>query len=337
MKPTPRDTDNRGFTLVELLVVIAVIGVLIALLLPAVQAAREAARNSQCKNNLKQIGLALHNYESATRQFPASFITPKGFPVNPTSADSWCVQARLLPYLEEGNLFDKAIFDLSYGAPENLQVKISRIATYMCPSEVNDRMRLDSSGNPEHYPINYGVNLGDWFVWNPQSNQGGKGAFHPNSKITHGSFLDGTSKTLAFAEVKAYTAYYRNAASANPPLPTSPAQVCTLGGDFKKDSGHTEWADARAHQTGFTAVFAPNTKVICTVGGVNYDVDWNNQQEGKSGTVPTFAAVTARSYHPGGVNVLLMDGSVRSANENIELATWRGMSTRASGEVVTMD
>ena len=328
-----RSPSRPAFTLVELLVVIAIIGVLIALLLPAVQAAREAARRSQCSNNLKQLGLALHNYESSHRQFPASFITPRGFPVNPTSADSWCAQSRLLPYLEEGNLFDKATFDKSYNDPVNLAVKTTRVGALMCPSEVNDRVRLDSAGNPEHYPINYAINLGTWFVWNPQSNQGGDGAFHPNSRLSHGSFLDGTSKTLALAEVKAYNAYYRNAAQSNPAMPTSPATVCTMGGEFKSNSGHTEWADARAHQTGFTAVFAPNTEVICDAGGTKYDVDWNNQQEGKSTSAPTFAAVTARSYHPSGINALLMDGSVRTVSESINLVTWRAMATRAGGEV----
>jgi hypothetical protein len=225
---------------------------------------------------------------------------------------------------------------LGYGAQVTIggqSVKITRIPTYLCPSEVNDRLRVNATtGAAEHYPINYGGNLGIWFVWDPATGRGGEGAFYPNSKLKSGSFTDGLSKTLAFAEVKAYNPYFRNAAQANPAMPTSPAAVCGLGGEFKQDSGHTEWTDARVHQTGFTATFTPNTKVECDQGGVKYNVDWNNQQEGKSATVPTYAAVTPRSYHSGIVNAAMMDGSVQRISDSVDLNAWRALATRNGNE-----
>jgi hypothetical protein len=253
------------------------------------------------------------------------------------TADGWCAQARILPYLEQEGLFQNVDFNVSYAAPPlvgGVAVKSIRVGTYLCPSEVNDRVRLDASGLPEHYPLNYAFNYGTWFVWDPTNDQGGNGAFYPNAKLGPYSFLDGLSNTLCAAEVKTYNAYHRNAAQSAPTTPATPAAVCGLGGDFKKDSGHTEWADGRTHQTGFTTVFVPNAAVNCTVSGTTYDVDWTNQQEGKSLTVKTFAAVTSRSYHPGVVCAALMDGSVRTISESISLPVWRALSTRAGGEAL---
>ena len=126
-------------------------------------------------------------------------------------------------------------------------------------------------------------------------------------------------------------------------MPTSPAQVAGLvgGGQFKlgptinDNTGHTEWCDGRVHHSGITTVFAPNTYVAYAHSdGNTYDVDYNSMQEGRSATERTYAAVTSRSYHPGVVNACLMDGSVRSISETIELTVWRALGTRQGGEVV---
>jgi hypothetical protein len=140
-----------------------------------------------------------------------------------------------------------------------------RIPVYLCPSDPNDRPRLDGAGVVEHSPVNYGVNLGVWEVFDPVSGVGGAGTFHPNSRIAPRDIQDGLSQTLLAAEVKAYTAYFRNAAAIKPSRPEAANAVCRLGGQFKspppKDpSGHTEWVDGRAHQTGFTATFPPNAR-----------------------------------------------------------------------------
>jgi prepilin-type N-terminal cleavage/methylation domain-containing protein len=330
----------KGFSLVELLVVIAIIGILIGLLLPAVQAAREAARRASCLNQLKQLGLAFHNYESALEVFPPSFcVDRRSLGI---LGGRWSAQARLLPYVEGSTLYQALDFNQDYNLsrlPDGAPVKAQRIPVLVCPSEINDVSRPDAAGRPEHYPLSYGVNLGLWFVWNPATNAGGDGVAYPNSGIRPADVADGLSNTLAFAEVKAYTPYYRNHGAMSLAGPALPADLCRWGGEAKlgpnlfQNTGHTEWPDGRAHQAGFTAWFSPNTKCLCVVDGREYDVDFSNQQEGRSATIPTWAAVTSRSYHPGIVNVGALDGSCRSVSDTVQLSVWRAMATRAGREV----
>ncbi len=336
-----QSSRKRGFTLIELLVVIAIIGMLIALLLPAVNAARASARRMSCSNNIRQMGIALQNFESANRHYPSSWRQPRKTASD--SVDGWSAQAQLLPFVEEVQLHEKIDFELSYNVVtvggENgagVPLRSMRVSVLLCPSETGDRVRLDQAGNPDNYPLNYAINLGVWFVHNPKSCDGGEGAFRPKCPLKHRDFKDGMSATMAFAEVKAWTPYFRNAALSKPAMP-APESVCGLGGQFKTNSGHTEWVDGRAHQTGFTTVFTPNTHVTCTQGDATYDVDWTNQQEGKSMDVLTYAAVTSRSYHPGGVNVGFMDGSVRFVPNDVDVSIWRAASTRSGTEMVLAD
>ncbi len=320
-------TRSLGFTLVELLVVIAIIGILVALLLPAVQSARASARRMSCGNNLKQIGLALHNYHDSYRRFPPSAVIPHN-----ATYDSWSPQARLLPYIEQEQM--QGLINWSYSYKSQPQVTRTRVATYLCPSEVGDKERPD--GALTHYPLNYGMNLGTWFIYDPNTGQGGGGISHPNGKTNFAALLDGTSHTLAFAEVKAWNPYFRdggNPSAPYAPIPASPADVVALGGNFKTNSGHTEWVDGRAHQTGVTGTFAPNTQVLFSSGGRTYDVDFTSAREGKAIGRLTYAAITSRSYHHGGVQIVLADGSARFVAENIQLGIWRALSTRAGGEL----
>jgi len=316
-------TMRRGaFTLIELLVVIAIIAILIGLLLPAVQKVREAAARLKCQNNLKQIGLAVHNFHSAHEYFP-----PAGSYVRGAPSVSYSTLAVILPFVEQENLQKLMNFDLPYTNPVNLASTKVRVPIYLCPSEVNDRERVD--GSVIHYPLNYGANMGVWLVFDPNSSTPGAGAFpvrhrpFPSQLVAKGfnvaSFSDGTSNTIGFA---------------NSPIPTDPAAVVALGGDFKVDTGHTEWVDARVHQTGITTTFPPNTKVLYSSGGTTYDIDFNSMREGQSTTAITYAAVTSRSYHTTGVNVLLVDGSVRFVRDGITLETWRGLGTPNGGEVL---
>lgn len=337
--PKPLSKSSRpAFTLVELLVVIAIIGILVALLLPAVQFARESARRSSCGNNLKQWGLALHHFESSNRTYPASWRLTT--PVN-GKIDGWSAQAQLAPYMEQGNIYGFMNFELSYAmqvpmpnTSPPLKVSAVKVPTLICPSERRTNIRYDASGVAEHAPLNYAANLGTWFVYDPATATGGDGAFTPHHPTSGGSVTDGTSNTICFAEVKTYTPYYRNAALANPP-PPAPGGVCGLGGQFKADTGHTEWVDGRAHQSGFTALFGPNTKVLCNVGGMEYDVDWTNMQEG-AGTAVTSAAVTSRSYHRGGVQAVMLDGSVHFFSDSIHLRVWQGLATRSANEAISV-
>ena len=139
------------------------------------------------------------------------------------------------------------------------------------------------------------------------------------------------------AEVKAYTPYLRDGGAPGATgvaPPTDPTVVAGYGGSFKVDSGHTEWVDARVHQAGVTTTFPPNTVVPYSTGGVNYDIDFISSREGATTNRPTYASVTARSYHPGGVNALMGDGSVRFVANAITTASWRAYGTRAGNEVV---
>ncbi len=326
----PRAT-RPAFTLVELLVVMAIIGILVGLLLPAVQAAREAARRMSCQNNIKQVALAAHNYESAMKQLPPAWTRPA------LSGDGWSAQARILPFLEAIALAEAIDFSVGYGLAtihvDGADVPISsyRVPTYLCPSETNDVIRVGSNG-PEHYPLSYAYSAGPWFAFDPNDDKVGEGMFTPGTGRKFRDCLDGLSNTLAFAEVKAWTPYYRDAAIAGSmPMPVLESDICLLGGSFKQETGHTEWVDGRVHQTGFTTTFTPNKKVLCKVSGIEYDVDFTNFREGKSSSAPiprTYAAVTSRSYHTGGVNVALLDGSIRFVNDSIDRDLWQYLSTR---------
>jgi hypothetical protein len=226
-----------------------------------------------------------------------------------------------------------------------------RVPAYVSPAEPRDEIREN-----KHHPINYAMNLGTWFVWDPLTGQGGNGAAYPNSKLRDGAFTDGLSTTLAFAEVKAWQPYFRDSnqtatalGSTPPATPAALAGLIGTPGEYK-ETAHTEWFNGHAHHAGFTTVFRPNSKVMIanrtgssaatvnTTATGNADADWTNKQEGKNhfaatpATSPTYAAITARSYFPGLVNVAMMDGSVRTIENNINIGVWRAISTRSSKE-----
>ncbi len=329
---------RRGFTLIELLVVIGIIALLLALLLPAVHQAREAARRTKCRNNLKQIALALHNYEETNRLFPPGSVF--------SAEGSWSVHGRLLPYLEQGNAYRLIRLELLWHDPANLMTGIQKqfIPSYSCPSDPNSGVLCteDLDEGPV-MPTNYGYNYGSWFVFDPRTGKGGDGGFFPNSSVRTQSISDGMSNTLACAEVKSYQPFFYNTVNPGPVPPAHPDQVALwagaavfhLGPNLQDNTGHNEWCEGNVHETGFTTAFTPNTKVSYShVDGRVYDVDYNSRYEGSSLTEPTYAAITARSYHSGLVHVAMLDGSARAVSSSISLNVWRGLGTIQGGELV---
>ncbi len=300
---------RRGaFTLVELLVVMAIIAVLVALFLPAVNSAREAARRTSCSNNTHQIALATLNFESAYGYFPPTrtleFLDSNGNPLSnavgaakAASGGAWGTFARILPFMEESAIYKTIDFSHANGSFDlpgtSIPLHEVRIGSYMCPSEQNDTLATLNAS----YPGNYAVNMGTWFLYDPGTNAGGNGAFFCNSQLTPGSFTDGMSKTLMIGEVKAYTAavtgtngsYNATTGATNPAMP-----VTTLA-----EIGTTNIAPdqiAGMLPAGGSPGTAPFSKLGPTLQANEGHVEWGSGRSLEVGFTTTFTPNTVVPY-----------------------------------------
>lgn len=353
-------TRIRGFTLVELLVVIAIIGVLVGLLLPAVQAAREAARRMQCTNNLKQIGLGLHNYHSTFNRFPPGRMTPyfgnfAGSTTSPCWTGAISVHTHLLPYMEMGSAYSQFDFANSrwreppLGAPFCPQNRVPvnyRFPLFLCPSEGKDPGSVSVNSYRYNFGVTYCVSaawsdanatLAPWSttcgaeVNGPPAGMFGEGARGARD------ISDGLSNTAAFSErvLGDNNSATITAGDFRRTVPQTPDQTtakilasCTstaTTGSHNSDMGigPGAWTYGHQYRTLYNHLFTPNSRVFDCCTNVSA-VDGNNEG----------AIITARSYHTGIVNMLLADSAVRSVSDNIDLATWRALGTRAGGEVL---
>lgn len=310
---------QRGFTLIELLVVIAIITILIALLLPAVQQAREAARRTQCRNNLKQLGLALHNYESSMTVFPPGTL---GFPMVHSAF------AHLLPYMEQTQL--RNLMDFNYpplnfgpsfpGWENNEDAAMTRVEAFLCPTDSGQVM-------PEFGPTSYVACVGSGTVDDGNAARG-DGMIYTQSRTKFKDIKDGTTNTVIMSEQRLGNS--RNQTDTATPMDQE-RQVVLLAGatattemncavtattDWNGERG-AKWVNGHYADTMYNHFYTPNSPLP----------DCHNGFHNKART-------SARSLHAGGVHFLLCDGSVRFANESIDLDLWRGLATRAGGEVL---
>jgi len=318
-----------GFTLVELLVVIAIIGILIALLLPAVQAAREAARRAQCSNNLKQIGLAMHNYHSVHRSLPIGGLA--------CCWTSWMVA--VFPFIEQQAAYDmyqhSPMFTSAsyYMADVNLPVTTQRYAAFTCPSDMPSTCEEVFGAGKKITAHNYAVNYGNTgFV----SSSGGKfyTEFGAEQVIFPGSpdeikFLGAPFTASGSVNTDALVYRFRDVLDG---LSNTLMAAEVIQGHGEDLRGIIWWGIG----AGFEASLAPNSWQPDAILEDRYIEPENPRNPpGTVGNDPgNPMRLGSRSRHPGGVNTALCDGSVRFISDNIAEATWRALSTTQGGEVL---
>ena len=314
MNRTSRFSSAHGFTLVELLVVIAIIGVLVALLLPAIQAAREAARRTQCSNNLKQIGLGLHNYHDTLGGFPPLMTFTQR--VGPTSVyargslnDAFTWTAFLLPYLELDAPHSEIRWHSNWGGG-NDPIMRTVFPVFQCPSDGESAF-----GHPTRVRNNYNANTGLGPVENIFPPSHTPGVFQQSKSLRIRDITDGTSHTAGISEI-----------------------IKVRGGyDYRGTFSYVEGTHYQHDHT-------PNTRIpdemrtnLCRVNGP----DGTPVSHPYAPCIATYSdyrtrrsLMSARSRHPGGVHVLMMDGAVRFATDSIDVHTWQALGTPHGHEVV---
>lgn len=346
-----------GFSLIELLVVVAIIATLTALLLPAVQMARDASRRTQCGNNLRQFGIGMHAYLDTTKGvLPPSWILNYINGTNPAMF-TWSGHGRLLPYMDQGPLVDAANYDLIPESWQNSTAVSRPVGMFHCPSDPEAADGSYEIFGAKVWGSSYAWNVGDWYIapglGKFASNVKPRAPFYVNSSVRLQDITDGLGKTLFMAETRINQPYtscqdsvdidpanippadanpnavapYVGNCSASPPDPDLPP-----GAPPVPEIGHAEWFDGRAHHAGFTTAWTPNRKTMRIIPQGLVDIDLFGFFEFDAYKGPSLGAVTARSYHPTGVHVLLGDGGVRFVSDVVDAKIWRAAGTIAGGE-----
>lgn len=345
-----RPQMRRGFTLIELLVVIAIIGILIALLLPAVQQAREAARRAQCKSNLKQLGIALHNYASAHSVFPPNLI-PGGKPGSGGYIGyfqgNWGVMAYLTPFLEQTAVYNLLNLESpTYAnsgsawiiADSNNQLAAATLINlYLCPSDISRKVSTAYGVTGGIGPTNYAASMGSGLDATGGVEHGSPyrsdGVFYADSSTRFRDITDGTSNTAAMSESLigegaettgaapgSEKKYYRNLAFGSLISDANCAAATTWN---QSNERQFAWYSGEIRCASYNHYYGPNSK--------NYDCVAN--ATASEGYIAS-GWKAARSNHTGGVNLLLCDGAVRFIGDSIDGNLWRSLSTRSGGEVL---
>lgn len=302
----------RGFTLVELLVVIAIIGLLVAILLPAVQAAREAARRSQCLNNLKQLGLAMHSYADTFQRLP---IGAYG-----CCWGTW--QVSILPYIEQKALFDMYVMDRKFGVPvddaryshaANLPVTRTVLKVLTCPTDIRRAFTANQGISYHNYVVNFGNTVYDQVDYQGVIFQGApffevRNANDRRPGIRFGEITDGLSATLLASE--------------------------TIKGQAGDLRGFSWWRGGAV----FTGYQGPNSPIPdCLFAGGQCDPNHHLNPPCMLATSATVPMMASRSRHAGGVHSVLCDGSTRFYSNNIAIGVWRALCSSQGGEPAGSD
>jgi prepilin-type N-terminal cleavage/methylation domain-containing protein len=325
----PQRTTRRGFTLIELLVVIAIIAILIALLLPAVQQAREAARRSTCKNNLKQIATAFHNYAETHGCFPQY-----QFPV--AGANSWDGHGpftMILPFVDMRNVYEQVDFTSAWSSGSNTAATRTKIATFLCPTDV---AFPDGARPGNNYAVCGGGRRDLYSTGNPTQ---GTGIFMRRAVSKFRDITDGSSNTILLGEIlkgdndggrlTLERDFTNSLALSTDNFPTA-AQIETAGiacdstaPGWQNSVAGRDWAPGVPGQVAFNTIASPNWKHVscCTGGGYGLACDRN-------GIVPP------RSLHAGGVQCAFGDASVKFISDSIDHNTFMYLGGRADGNVV---